>query len=79
MLFVWLIRIIIIIIVILLPTVLLFAVLYLVVKAAVKNGIVEAKQVLSNVELSEKPDNGTQIAKTICSNCEKRYEVDYLK
>ena len=79
MLFIWLIRLIIILLIMLLLTVLLFTILYLVVKAAVKNGIIEAKQVLSKVELSEKPDDGTQVAKTICPNCEKRNDIDYPK
>ena len=72
MLFVWL-------IIILLPTILFFTILYHVVKAAVKNGIIEAKQALGEVEYPEKPDDGTQIAKTTCPNCKKRYDIDYTK
>ena len=66
-------------IIILLPTALFFFILYFVVKAAVRNGIIESKQVLGEIEILDKPNDGTQIAKTACQICNKKYDIDYLK
>ena len=66
-------------IVILLPSALFFTILYLVVKAAVRDGIIEAKKALGEAEIPEKPDDGTQISKTTCTICGKKYDIDYPK
>jgi len=54
-------------------TVIFFAILYHVIKAAVRNGILEAKQV----------ENGTiytsQIDQATCQHCGKEYDMDYPK
>jgi len=50
-------------------------ILYLVIKAAVRDGITESKRPRS--EDIEK--EGYTISKTVCESCSKKYDMDYPK
>ena len=57
--------------------VLSYVILYFVVKAAVRNGIVEARNIgkLSGSVV----EDGTQISKRLCPSCGTRHDIDYPK
>ena len=54
--------------------VLFFAILYFLIKAAVRNGIIEARNVVSSENIV---DDGTQISKVTCPGCGKKHDMDY--
>jgi hypothetical protein len=54
-----------------------YVILYFVIKAAVKNGIIEARQT-GNAEDSVDSD-GNQIPQKNCPDCNKKHDFDYPK
>ena len=47
--------------------------LYLIIKAAVRNGIIEAR------EMENKSDDADSIAQKTCPLCDKEFDIDYPK
>jgi len=54
-----------------------YAVLYVVVKAAVRNGIIEAREI--DDTQNNNNEDGTDIAQVWCKYCGKKYDMDYPK
>ena len=55
-----------------------FVVLYLVVKAAVQNGVMEAHSRMDSDD-KDNEDAEDRIARTACPNCGKHHDIDYYK
>lgn len=58
--------------------VIFYIILYGVIKAAVRDGIIEARQINSTSD-DDAVDDGTHISQTICPNCGKKHDIDYPK
>jgi len=54
-----------------------YVILYFVIKAAVRDGIIEARNIDSTS--NEQEDDGARISKIICPNCGARHDMDYPK
>lgn len=54
-----------------------YIILYFVIRAAVRDGIIEAHQI--NDLQNEDIDEGTGISKMTCPNCGKKHDIDYPK
>lgn len=65
------------IILIIIITAVFFTILYFVIKAAVRDGIIEARYAcdLPNNAI----DEGNNINQTTCPNCGKKHDIDYPK
>ena len=66
---------------IILVIIIFYVILYFVIKAAVRNGIIEARNVDNNAD--NIPHNAysleNRIAQKICSNCNKEHDCDFPK
>ena len=59
-------------------TLIFFVILYFVVKAAVRNGIIEAQNINDTPPYNAYSDEN-RIAQTTCPNCNKKYDCDFPK
>ena len=58
-------------------TILFFTILYFVVKAAVRNGICEAREHLASPNADAGPFADGAISQTKCLYCGENYDIDY--
>ena len=62
-----------------LHTVLFFTILYYVVKAAVRNGNIEARQIVDKVVVIQNSVDETEVFKITCPKCKWIYDENYPK